>query len=366
MSSKRKTNPGKDKIEPKVEVIILHHDGLEIIKNCLESLKKNTYQNLKVTIVNQDCSDGSEELIKKNYKWINLVVKANNDSFAKANNDFLKKSEAKYCILLNDDTEQEPNWISEMVNIAEKDKKISSLQPKVLSLRNKEFFEYAGAAGGYIDKYGYPLCQGRVFETLEKDNGQYEKITQTFWSCGVAIMLNMEALHKVGYLDEDYGSYGEEIDLCWRMNLAGYKQIYVPKSRIYHLGSGTWNKRKYILKKEFLTHRNHILMLVKNYSSKTLISVLPGKLVLEAMAFFIFLFKKPYISYGVLSSLAHLSLHPGMLIKKHTENKKIRILKDKEIMKMMVNRSAVFQYYLQNKKTFKDYTKYMKFDKNEN
>ena len=341
---------------PLVEIIILHHSGLDIIKNCLNSLRKNKYSNLRITVVDQKSEDGSREMIKNKYKEVNLFVNNENDSFAKANNKILKRSKAKYCILLNDDTEHDPNWILKLVECAEKDKNAGALQPKVLSLKNKRMFEYAGAAGGFIDKYGYPFCRGRIFGKVEKDNGQYNYPSEIFWSCGVAMLINMDVIRKIGYLDEDIGSYGEELDLCWRMHLAGYKILYSHESRIYHLGSGTWGQNKLKLKKEYMIHRNHWILLFKNYSKSSWLGVIPMKFILESATFCAFLLSTPRKSLAILTTYGWILSHIGMLLRKNKDVEKLRKVDDSEIKNKMLPFSIGLRYFLGDKnKIFRDY-----------
>ena len=336
--------------KPLVEVIILIYNGKENIENCLNSLKKTKYPNFIVTVLDQASSDGGPELVEEKHPWVNLIRNDKNDGFAGGNNKILKQSKAKYCVLLNDDTEQDPNWIDELVKFAEQDEKISALQPKVLSLRDRKKFEHAGACGGFMDIYGYPFCRGRVFFTTEEDKGQYDDIKEIFWSCGVAMFLRMSILKEVGYLDEDFFCYSEEIDLDWRMNLAGYKQFVVPSSIIYHIGGVTSNKNPY--QKEYLLHRNTFITLLKNYSRETWWRVVPIKICLEMIDFFVFLLFDPLRSLATLNANIWILFNLPKIIKKNKEVSKLRKVEDKEIMKRMVNKSVVLGYFLSGKKTF--------------
>jgi GT2 family glycosyltransferase len=353
------------KNKPLVEVIVLHHEGLKIMKNCMNSLAKTKYSNMKISVVLQECADGSKEWIEKNHKKVNLVINEKNKSFSAANNQILKVSRAKYCVLLNDDTEQDSSWISKFVEFAEKNPEFSALQPKVLSLRDKKYFEYAGAGGGFIDIYGYPVCRGRVFDSMEKNIGQYDDSRQVFWACGVAMFLRMDAARKTGYLDEDLGTYAEELDLSWRMNNAGYKVGYVGGSVIYHLGSATWGKKKYATQKLYLIHRNTLLMMIKNYSSSSLLKILPRKIALEWLNIFAFMFSAPQMSMAALKTLVWLMLNPLAIIKKHAETQKIRRVSDEEVSKLMIDTSVALRYFLENKKGFKDYARHIDALKNE-
>lgn len=342
---------------PSVDVIVLNTNGGKHIFDCLDSLKKTKYPNFRVNVVDQSSTDGSPERIKKEYPWVNLIRNKKNNGFVGGNNQILRKTKAKYSILLNDDTIQEPLWIRKLIEVAENDKDIAFLQPKVRSLRNKEFFEYAGAAGGYMDIYGYTMCQGRIFFELEKDNGQYDKKRQIFWASGVAICIKNSVLKKIGYLDEDFFIYYEETDLCWRANIAGYKCLYVPASVIYHLGSATMGdlKKKVTFRKAFLIHRNAWITLFKNYSTKHLFRIIWFKLLLEIMAIGRYLLTEPKRGFAIISANFLILFNLKSLIKKHNEVQKMRKVSDDEIRKMMVTKSTVWGYFIRGKKSFYDY-----------
>ena len=346
---------------PLVEVMVMHHNNEKLIDDCLASLKKTKYSNLKVTVIDNASSDNSVKLVKEKYPWVNLIENKENLGFSIGYNKILKTSKAKYAVLLNDDTEQEPNWISELVKVAEKYENIAALQPKFRALKDKKMFEYAGAGGGYMDIYGYPICRGRVFDDVEEDKGQYNDIREIFWSCGGAMFLKLDVLKKIGYLDEKIGTYGEELDLCWRMNLTGYKQLFVPKSVIYHLGAGSWGRKKLQFKKNYLMHRNHWIILFKNYSKRTWLKIMPVKAILEAMAFFGFSFKQPIKSLAIAKANLWIIINPFNLLQMNKEITKIRKIDDKTLMNKMIRKSVAFDHFvLRNKRKFNDYAKYIK------
>ncbi len=245
------------------------------------------------------------------------------------------------------------------MGFAEKDKNIFSLQPKILSLANKKKFDYAGASGGFIDIYGYPICRGRVFEILEKDDDQYDDVVKTFWSCGVAMIIRKNILKKIGLFDPDFFAYGEEIDLCWRAQLLGYRNVVVPSAKVYHMGEASFKKFKF--KKYYLLHRNHLMFLIKNYSLPTLIGIFPLRLMLEFVSIVKFQaegnFKRVL---AILCSLAWITLNIVAVLKKHNKIQKRRSVDDKKIGENMINRCVPFEYYILNKKYFEDYKKYLK------
>ena len=347
--------------EPSVEVIILNLNGTDDTVRCLTSLRHTRYGNFKVTLVDQHSSDGSAELVERDFNWVNLIRNSENNGFCKGNNQILRGSRAKYCVLLNNDTEPDPHWLARLVEIAEHNPHVAALQPKILSMRDRQRFEYAGAAGGFIDIYGYPLCRGRVFDQVEEDHGQYDDAREIFWSCGVAMLLRREVLEKIGYLDELMFSYAEETGLCWRMNVAGYKLRFVPQSVVYHLGSGTWKKKEYHFKKEYLTHRNHWIIIFKNYSPATWWRIVPVKALLELLALANFLFANPTKAAAIVKANLWILFHPFFLLKQNREIARLRKVPDTEIMAHMINTSIALHYFVWKKRTrFRDFIPFIK------
>jgi len=345
--------------EPLVEIILLTLNGKEDTIKCLNSLRRTRYGNFRVTVVDQNSSDGTPALIAKEFPWANLVRNAENTGFCKANNLILTRSEAKYCVLLNNDTEQDSDWLSALVNVAEHDVTVAALQPKVLSMRDPGRFEYAGAAGGFMDIYGYPLCRGRVFDHVEEDHGQYDDCREIFWSCGVAMFLRMEVLKKVGYLDELMFIYAEELDLCWRLNLAGYRLLFVPRSIVYHLGSATMARKPFRYRKEYLTHRNHWIILFKNYRPGTWWRIFPVKLFLEALACIYFLPSHTRKSLAIFHAGLWVLSHPLLLLRKNREVARLRRIPDRLIMRRMIRASIALRYFLFKQRRFQDFVPFL-------
>ncbi|NTV46506.1 MAG: glycosyltransferase family 2 protein, partial [Chlorobiales bacterium] len=268
---------------PLVDVIIPHYNGVHILDKCLATLEKTTYPNYQVTIVDNGTTDESLHLATRKYKWVKVVSPGENLGYAGGCNYGFGKTAGKYVVFLNNDTEQEPDWLLKLVEFAETDDQIGALQPKILSIqardRGERVFDYAGAAGGLIDNLGYPYSRGRVFDTLEEDRGQYDTISEIFWASGTAMFMRRSVGDAVGLFDEDFFAHMEEIDLCWRMLLAGYKVYAVPQSVVYHYGGATLamgNPRKV-----YLNHRNNIVMLIKNRALTRLMLNLPVRVTLE-------------------------------------------------------------------------------------
>ena len=227
-------------------------------------------------------TDDSVEYIRQNFPSVRLVLNSKNEGFAKGYNLVLKQVEADYYILLNSDVEVTPGWIEPVIELMESDEKIAACQPKILSYANKKQFEYAGASGGWIDKLGYPFSRGRVFDLCENDEGQYNDVSQIFWATGTSLFVRARIFHASKGFDEYFFAHQEEIDLCWRMQLAGYKIYVQPSSVIYHVGGGTLpmgDKRKV-----YLNFRNNLIMVSKNNTFSKALWKVPFRMALDNLA----------------------------------------------------------------------------------
>jgi GT2 family glycosyltransferase len=207
-------------------------------------------------------TDDSVDFIKNNFPEVRLILQPTNEGFSKGYNSVLRQVKAEYYILLNSDVEVTENWIPPIIELMEQDASIAACQPKILSFHHKDSFEYAGAAGGFIDFLGYPFCRGRIFNTLEKDQGQYDGITRIFWATGACLFIRAEIYRQFQGFDDHFFAHMEEIDLCWRLNKADYKVMFHSDSKIYHIGGGTLPKNN--PQKTYLNFRNSLLMLYKN------------------------------------------------------------------------------------------------------
>ena len=241
----------------------------------------STYPNHEIIVVDNNSADDSLDFLNTHYSNIRIIQNAENWGFAKGYNEALKQISSDYYVLLNSDVEVTPHWLEPMVELLEGDLNIAACQPKILSYDNKNLFEYAGAAGGWIDKYGYPFCKGRIFEICEEDRGQYDQPEPIFWATGAALFIRSSAFHEQKGLDEYFFAHQEEIDLCWRIQLAGGKIYSCPSSIVYHVGAGTLKRSN--SKKTFLNFRNNLIMLAKNWPAKK-IWALPVRISLDAMA----------------------------------------------------------------------------------
>jgi len=322
--------------QPKVDIIIPHYNGWAILDGCLASLEKQTYQNICVSIVDNGSTDGSTQEAVKKYPWAQIISSEKNLGYAGGCNYGFSVTNGKYVVFLNNDTEHEPNWISTLVAHIEQDEKIAALQPKILSIQarneGKRVFDYAGAAGGLIDRLGYPYALGRVFSSVETDVNQYDSVQPIFWASGTAMFARRKALDDVGLFDDAFFAHMEEIDLCWRLLLRGYEIYSEPRSTVYHYGGATLKKDS--PKKVYLNHRNNLMMIIKNRASEKLLWLLPLRIGLE-FASSLFYYKKSGWEYSktVLQALSWNFQNFEMIWKKRVQIQKYRLKSDSEIFK---------------------------------
>ena len=247
---------------PSVAIVILNWNGKHYLQQFLPSVLSTDYPNYKVIVADNGSTDDSVRFLKTTYPHIELIELVKNFGFAKGYNEALKKITADYYVLLNSDVETTPGWLTPMIDLLEENKDYAACQPKILMEKNKALFEYAGAAGGWLDAYGYPFARGRVFDICEEDKGQYNDIAEVFWASGSSLVIRSEVFHQMKGFDEYFFAHQEEIDLCWRMQLSGYKIFCCPQAVVYHIGGGTLPRGN--SKKTFLNFRNNQVMLAKN------------------------------------------------------------------------------------------------------
>jgi GT2 family glycosyltransferase len=222
----------------------------------------STYDNYEIVVADNASSDDSVSFLKNNFPGVRIITLNANYGYARGYNEALKQVHADYYVLLNSDVEVQPGWIQPAITLMESDQTIAACQPKLLQFHNKDLFEYAGAAGGWLDHLGYPFAKGRIFDFCENDTGQYDKAEPIFWASGAAMFVRASVFHELHGLDEFFFAHQEEIDFCWRMQLAGYKIYSCPQSVVYHVGGGTLPKGN--SKKVFLNFRNNLVMMAKN------------------------------------------------------------------------------------------------------
>lgn len=327
----------------KTAIAILNWNGEKLLPQFLPSVINNS-KNATIYVIDNASTDKSIELLTTQFPSVKIIQNKGNYGFAQGYNEGLKKIDAEYFCLLNSDVEVTKNWIEPIEKLFDNNPNIAAIQPKILDYKNKEYFEYAGAGGGFIDKFGYPFCRGRVFSTLEKDNGQYNDTAQIFWATGASLFIRKKDFFVQNGFDEEFFAHMEEIDLCWRLNNAGRKIYYCGESTVYHLGGATLDKAN--PKKWYLNYRNSLWMMLKNLPANKLFPMLFTRLSMDGIAAVAFLPKQglPHV-WAVFLSHMHFYFGFIKMYKKRQQNQ-IKNYSDKELLP--------FQYFVQKRQYFKD------------
>lgn len=245
----------------KVAIVILNWNGASMLRQYLPSVLKHSCEEATVYVADNASTDGSVALLKNSFPSCRLVLLDKNWGFAEGYNLALSQIEAEYYLLLNSDIEVTPHWLTPMLRYMDTHAEVAACQPKLLSVFEKDRFEYSGASGGYLDRYGYPFCRGRIFETVEADDGQYDDVADVLWATGAALLIRARDYKAVGGLDARFFAHNEEIDMCWRLRIRGRRIVCVPQSKVYHVGGGTLPKANPM--KTFYNFRNNLTMLYK-------------------------------------------------------------------------------------------------------
>ena len=339
---------------PRVTVIIPHWNGEDFLRRCLVSLSKTTYPALEILVIDNHSTDNSVAMVQREFSDVRLVQSDKNLGYVGGCNLGIQSSDSPFFVLLNNDTEVTPEWLDVPMQMILEDPNVAGVQPKLRSLLNKDYFDYCGGAGGELDIFGYPLTWGRVFNHIEKDMGQYDDPRSIFWATGAACLLRRSAIEQVGTLDGSFFAHMEEIDLFWRLHLAGFKVVYCPDSVVYHYNGGTLGQEK--LQKMVLNHRNSQIMLLKNYQFQTLIWLYPLRLTLECIT------AMGSVVRGDLKRFAAVFIAFGGVLKRvplwSKERRKVQTLRkrsDKQIMKKMIQQSVALGFYFQNKNKITDF-----------
>lgn len=328
-------------MDKKIAVVILNWNGAKLLEQFLPSVIAYSDE-ANIYVADNASTDNSIAVIKEQFPSVKIIQNEGNFGFAMGYNIALQAIEEPYYALVNSDIEVTENWLSPILSLFDNEPNIGIIQPKILDYKNKECFEYAGAAGGYIDSYGYPYCRGRIFDTLEKDNHQYEDETEIFWASGACFFIRKEIYRKLNGFDPDFFAHQEEIDLCWRAFNLGYSAKYTSKSVVYHVGGATLNQSN--PKKTFLNFRNSLLMLLKNLPSNQLFPILFMRLTLDGIAGIQFIFKGKFAHcFAVLKAHFYFYHLINYTLKKRGEIQKENYFHTKSI---------VFNYFVSNKKYF--------------
>jgi GT2 family glycosyltransferase len=330
-------------------IVILNWNGIEFLKKFLPGVVVHSSgADINIYVADNGSDDGSPEYISENFSSVKLIRFDKNNGFAGGYNLAIEQIEARYYVLLNSDIEVTEGWLEPLISYLESNPGVASVQPKILSWSQKEKFEYAGAAGGFIDKYGYPLCRGRIFYKTEKDEGQYNNQTDIFWSTGACMAVRADAWKKCDGFDPDFFAHMEEIDLCWRFHKSGYRVVYIPQSVVYHVGGGALPYNSPF--KTFLNFRNSLYLLYKNLPEKNLHSILFTRKILDGLAALFFMLKGEFKSCRAVWK-AHLDYYRNI---KRLKEKRITSGKPEptDFTRLILNKNIVFEFYIRKHRTF--------------
>lgn len=333
---------------PLLSIIIPHLDGVDILRDCLQSIFQSSFQDFEVIFIDNASADGSRTMVSEEFPQVRHIRLAENRGYAGGCNVGIQAVQSEYVLLLNDDTVLEADAIGALVQAMNNDPKLAGAQPKLLNIQERKQFDYAGACGGLIDIFGYPFAFGRTFMSLEEDVGQFDAPSQIFWACGTCVIFRREAIMRVGLLDEDFFAHMEEIDLAWRLHLAGFDLIRVPEATVYHYSGHTLPNTE--RRKMYLNHRNSIVCLIKNYSLSRLVWILPLRIILE-WGTIIVSFLRGDFRRGPAALQVQFIL-PLLLYKsflKRRKIKKVRCVGDRQVMRKMYWGSVVIQHFLLGK-----------------
>lgn len=337
---------------PLVSVLVLNYNGLRFLQNCFDSLLASHYPNYEIYLVDNNSTDTSVEYTHQHYPDIKILQTHANAGYSRAYNLAMAEAAGKYLVLLNNDVRVKSDWLIHLVRAAEKEPDLAALQPKVLSMVEQNYFEYAGASGGYIDTYGYPFLRGRIFYTIEPDEHQYDTAVDVFWTSGAAMFVRAEVLKSCGNLDEDFVHHMEEIDWCWRMHLCGYKLRVIPESVIYHFAGATIKEGSY--RKLYWNHRNNIFMLIKNLETGNMIKTVSRRMLLDGINIFysaLIRFDFKHV-IAILAAYAWLLAHGTLIYRKRQRVQSMRRCKDSAIQHLIYPKSIILDYFLRGNKTF--------------
>lgn len=334
----------------RVAIVILNWNGKSFLEKFLPGVITNSPAYAEVIVADNASTDDSVSWLKNNHPAIRIIQNESNGGFAKGYNDALALVDAEYFVLLNSDIEVTQGWLEPLVALLDSNKDVAACQPKIRSYHVRDEFEYAGAAGGFIDKWGYPFCRGRIFDSYEKDLGQYDDACEVAWATGACLVIRKSDWLKVNGLDPDFFAHMEEIDLCWRLRNLGRKIMYVPGSIIYHVGGGTLNKTS--PRKTYLNFRNNLILLTKNHSSRLFALKIFLRMCLDGIAAMRFLFSGDGAHFIAVVK-AHFSFW-GMLSKTVSKRKALRKQISSYAKTCIYNGNIVFEYFLRGKKKFTD------------
>jgi len=333
-------------MKPSVAVVILNWNGKPLLEKFLPSVINSNYPNLQIILGDNCSTDSSVDFVRTTYPMITVVENKRNYGFAEGYNRVLQQVTADYYILLNSDVEVPENWITPVIELMESDETIAAAQPKIKWQLDKSQYEYAGAAGGYLDQYAFPFCRGRIFDAVEQDLGQYNDVKEVFWASGAALFIKRKAWQLVGGLDGDLFAHMEEIDLCWRLKNLGYKVLFCPDAEVYHVGGGSLNATNPF--KTFLNFRNNLVIMQKNLPKAEVFPMIFIRFFIDFAALIHFLLKGE-TKFAWAVSKAHLDFFKRL---KQTNRKRTLQQLPFHQHKGVFKSSIVYNYFIKKIKSF--------------
>jgi len=326
----------------KIAIVILNWNGEVLLERYLPSVIEHS-NDADIYVADNASTDDSISFVTSNYPTIKIIKNTENGGFAKGYNDALAYVDADIYCLLNSDVEVTPNWLIPIIDGFLNIPDVAIIQPKILDLLKKEYFEYAGAGGGFIDQLGYPFCRGRIFQTLERDDGQYDDVKEIFWATGACMFVRKSVFEELNGFDADYFAHQEEVDFCWRAKNHGYKIVYIGASKVYHLGGSTLSNMN--PKKTYLNFRNSLFSITKNLPRRKAFIIIFLRLLLDGIAAIRFIFQLRFKHFFAIFR-AHLSFY-RQFRKMYKKREKTKFLR-----KYYITKSIVWSYFVHKVRNF--------------
>ncbi len=334
-----------------VAVVILNWNGKFFLEKFLPNVIRYSIGVADIVVADNNSSDDSLAILREKFPEVKIILNKTNLGFAGGYNEALKQVKSDYYILLNSDVDVTENWIQPVINLMKSDERIAACQPKIRSYKHPDEYEYAGAAGGFIDKYGYPFCRGRIFSSLEKDHHQYDDVKEIFWATGACLFVRADIFHQLGGFDATFFAHMEEIDLCWRIHRADYKIMCCPASTVYHIGGGTLPKNN--PRKTYLNFRNNLMMVYKNANKSDLFSILLFRTFFDFVAAILFLFTNGWSDCKAVLK-AHIDFHR----KKKTLDQGLDTNTTNHSIQLIYPKSILLRYFIFRNRRFSDLSHY--------
>jgi GT2 family glycosyltransferase len=340
----------KIKVAEKTAVVLLSYNSRKYLEQFLPFVMKTDYPDFRLIIVDNASTDDTQDFLKENYPEVDVLQIDVNRGFTNGFVESLACIEAEYYALLTSDVELTSGWLTPLMEAMKADEKLGACQPKIKSYKDRNYFEYAGACGGMLDTFAYPFCRGRIFDHVEEDKGQYDRETDIFWASGAVFLVRSEVYHRVGGFDNDFFAHMEEIDLCWRIQRAGYRIRVIPRSEVYHVGGSVilYGSREKI----YHNYRNNLIMLTKNLPAGRLLWMIPWRILLDLVSGLQALTRgRPGDVGAILKAHWHFWIYLDKWLKKRKE---IRTITTYNELKGLYHRSIVWQYFVNKVKLYSD------------